>query len=105
MTDKIEQLEQLEQHITTLGAHCMSLSLQCGVITAFCKSLIHTMDPKALKFVDTEFRKALEGLLSLGDDAPRFAGHHPAVLAQANALLSEIERRIQAGTEAGDAAS
>ncbi|MDF3115848.1 hypothetical protein SB394_02690 [Burkholderia sp. BCCIQ04A] len=102
MTDKNQSLEQ---HIATLGAHCMSLSLQCGVITAFCKALIHTMGPEDLKFVDTEFRKALEGLLSLGDDAPKFAAHHPAVLAQANALLSELERRIQAGTGAGDAAS
>ncbi|MCA8145446.1 hypothetical protein [Burkholderia vietnamiensis] len=102
MTDKIESLEQ---RVAKLSDHCMSLSLQCGVITMFCKAFIHTMDPKDLKFVDTEFRKALEGLLSLGDDAPRFAAHHPAVLAQANALLSEIERRIQAGTGAGDVAS
>ncbi|TDV39553.1 hypothetical protein C7405_101672 [Paraburkholderia caballeronis] len=100
MTDKTEAFMG---DIEALKAHCMSLSMQCAVLTIFNKALIHTMHPEASKFVASEFRSGLEGLLSLGDDAPRVAAHHPAVLAQANALLVELERRSRAGMESGAA--
>lgn len=84
-----------DAEVIKIKAQQGALATQLAVVTMFCKTIIHTLNPEQRDFVEASLRSGLNQLLDLSDDNHLFAAHSSTILVAGNVFLSEFERLRQ----------